>query len=92
MAKKQYEDDDGRSFADMSQIERPNFFSFGRMPERSTHDNDRSRKAQAPSAGDEMSKQERRWYVLGAMKASLLIGLAYVVGLGLLILLMVYLW
>ena len=92
MAKKQYEDDDGRSFADMSQIERPNFFSLGHMPERRERDNERPQKTQAPSAGDEMTKQERRWYVLGTLKASLLIGLAYVVGLGLLILLMVSFW
>lgn len=92
MAKKQYEDDDGRTFADMSQIERPNFLSLGRMPERIERNNDRPKKIHLPDGADEMTRQERRWYVLGAMKASLLIGLAYVVGLGLLILLMVYFW
>lgn len=92
MAKKQYDDDDGRSFADMSQIERPNFFSLGRMPERRERDEERPRKPQVPAVEDEMTKQERRWYVLGTLKASLLIGLAYVVGLGLLILLMVSFW
>ena len=37
-----------------------------------------------------MTPEERRWYVLGAMKAGLLIGLAYIVGLGLVVLL--FLW
>lgn len=39
-----------------------------------------------------MTKEERRWYVLGALKAALLIGLVFIVGLGLAILLMIWFW
>lgn len=90
MAKKRYEDDDGRTFADMSQVERPHF--FGSFPDKHERDKVWHKKSSAMGAEDEMTGQERRWYVLGAMKASLLIALAYIVGLGLLVLLMVSLW
>ncbi len=90
MAKKTYDDDDGRSFADMSQLERPSL--FGHLSERRERKKSPSGASHNPYAEDEMTREERRWYIFGAMKASLLIGLAYVVGLGLLILLMVSLW
>ncbi len=90
MAKKTYEDDDGRSFADMSQVERPSF--FGHIPGQREQNPKPSKPARAPAPGDEMTHQERRWYVLGTMKASLLIALAYALGLGLVVLLMVTLW
>ena len=37
--------------------------------------------------GAELSPEERRWYVLGALKASMLIALAFIGGLGLIVLL-----
>lgn len=39
-----------------------------------------------------LTRKERWMYTLGAMKASLLIGLAYVAGLGILVGLMVFFW
>lgn len=90
MAKKPYEDDDGRSFADMSQVERPSF--FGHIPGLNDRKDRASKVRRTAAPEDEMTRQERRWCVLGALKASLLIGLAYVVGFGLLVLLMVTLW
>ncbi len=39
-----------------------------------------------------MTKSEGRWFFLGAMKAVALIGLAYIVGIGLLIGLLILLW
>ena len=40
----------------------------------------------------ELTKQERRWAALGAMKAAFLIGMLYVLGGALLIWLMLTLW
>lgn len=40
----------------------------------------------------ELSRQERRWYALGALKSALLIGSVYVIGLGVLIAVMLWIW
>lgn len=85
--KKQYEDDDGRTVADMSDLPdvssswlgRP---SGGKAKRRETGE-------QKPS---DLSKEERRWAVLGGMSAALLIGLVFVAGLGLVILLLLLVW
>lgn len=78
MGKKVYEDDDQRVIADMSDVSRraPRF-----------HDRAKS----ASDASDPQPKQhpfsseERRLYVFAALKAALLIGLAFLGGLGLVI-------
>ena len=83
-----HEDDDGRTIADMSDLSRPGLFGF-RKVERPA-----PRREEAPSASEPwrepeplLTPEERRWYILGAMKAGLLIGLAFIVGLGLIVLL-----
>ena len=38
----------------------------------------------------ELTREQRRWYILGTMKAALLISLAYVVGLTLVVLLFLF--
>jgi len=40
----------------------------------------------------ELTRQERRWYALGALKSALLIGGVYLVGLGVIIGLMLMFW
>ena len=40
----------------------------------------------------QLSRQERRWVALGALKSALLIGFVYLAGIGLLIRLMLTLW
>lgn len=40
----------------------------------------------------ELSRQERRWYALGALKSALLIGGVYVIGLAVIIGLMLLFW
>ena len=94
MAKKVYDDDDGRTIADMSGLEFPGAFSFrGVRPKKPEpeREGDRSGTADRPweAQKDQFSKSERRMAILGALKAALLIGAAYIVGLGLLIWLMV---
>lgn len=87
--KRVYDDDDGRVIADMSGVERPRLL----IP--------RLRRGQSGPPEQTGEKQdwessftpdERRMAVLGALKAALLIGLVFIVGLGAAILLMVLFW
>ena len=91
MRKNDIKDDDGRVIADMSGVEKPIMFGFLSPSFRRSRGN-KFHGRFTMEDGVEMSKEERRYYILGALKASLLIGLAYTVGLGLIILLMVLLW
>jgi hypothetical protein len=89
MAKK-YDDDDGRSLADMSGVEGPSLF----LPRRRKKPTEPQPEASNDRPWEEtgLTRQQRRWYVLGALKASLLIALAFIVGLGAVILLMLMFW
>jgi hypothetical protein len=91
--KRTYEDDDGRTIVDMSGIGAPSLF----VPKRAKKENRRHSEPEQlepdrPWEDHSMSREERRWYVLGALKASLLIALAFIVGLGLVIALMLLFW
>ena len=90
MAKKVYDDDDGRTIADMSGIERQPLF-LPRMPKRPPPappaQPEPERGHDRPWETSELSPEERRWYILGALKASMLIALAFIGGLGLIVLL-----
>ena len=93
MAKKKkiYDDDDGRSFADMSGVERRNLMSFtihGQTDKEKQNDNRPKNEHSEPI----FTREERRWYILGALKSALLIGAAFIFGLGLFILLMYVIW
>ena len=77
-------EDDGHTIVDMSQVERPNLFSF-RSNDTANHEVKNKRNKDNYS----YSKEERRWAIFGALKASMLIGLAYIIVLGLVVLLLV---
>lgn len=77
-------EDDGHTIVDMSQVERPNLFSF-RRNDTANH----KVKSKRSSDNYSYSYEERRWAIFGALKASMLIGLAYIVVLGLVVLLLV---
>ena len=86
--KRVHEDDDGRTIADMSDLARPGMLGFRKAKQPSAP------VPEQPSANEPwreaepiMTPEERRWYILGAMKAALLIGMAFVVGIGLVVLL-----
>jgi len=96
MARKRriWEDDDGRTVADMSGVDRPHLL----LPRRSDGA-PAPEKPQRPPEQEErpweersMGREERRMYVLGALKAAVLIALAFIAGLGLLIALLLLLW
>ena len=78
--KRTYADDDGRVIADMSGVEKkadplvPNTMD-------SSDDDPSKPVVNAPP----FTKQERRMYAFAALKAALLIGLAFLAGLGLVI-------
>ena len=81
---KHWEDDDGRTIADMSQVKRPSL--FGNLPgsvyKREEKPEEQEPRKAAPWVDDSLSKQDRHAFFLGTMKASLLIGAAYLVGFG----------
>ena len=92
--KRTYEDDDGRTIADMGGVERPNLFT-PRIPsqeEKSREAERRQREAVTQGKPSEeplnLTPEERRWAILGVVKAGLLIALPYAIGLGLIIFLM----
>lgn len=94
MARKprEYEDDDGRTIADMSDLSRPSllFWHLKGPGDRRPAGRDSRPKPALPE--DDISPKARMWYMLGALKAALLIALAFIVGLGLLVLLMLLIW
>ena len=81
-----YENDDGHTVADMSDISRPPTF----IPRRDQKKQESflfEKKEEEP-----FTREERRIYIFAALKASLLIAAAFIVGLGAAILVMVLAW
>lgn len=93
--RKVYDDDDGRTIADMSGISRPSVFVPRR--EKAPRQENREPGEQGSflfekNAQEPFTREERRMYVLAALRASLLIAGAFIAGLGLVILIMVLAW
>ena len=92
MAKKRiYDDDDGRTIADMSGVGRPELLSFRREGERPDPRPEQPTEEYG-DFGPFQDKAERRMYILGALRAALLIALAFIAGLGLIVALMLLIW
>lgn len=89
-----YEDDDGRTIADMGGVTRPGMFGHlpGGLEERRADHESETEDFFSAEEKDLLPKEQRRWYILGAMKGALLIGLVYIVGMCLVILLMLLAW
>ena len=94
--KKTYDDDDGRTIADMSGVSSQPSLIPGRPvgPKKQEHVPEEPERDERPweKNQDLMSKEDRRLYILGALKAALLIALAFIVGLGAFIALLIWLW
>lgn len=91
------DDDDGRTIADMSGISAPSLFRPRNVlaqqePERRKPDQKEHCRNDRAQEDRGMSRKERRMYVLGAMKAAMLLALAYLAGLGVVIFLLLKLW
>ena len=96
MSKRRYEDDDGRTVADMSGIE-PQPMLIPRIYKR--RDRADFREPDAPDANDrpwdtsgELNREERNAAIGGALKAGLLIGLTFLVAGALAIIAMQTMW
>ncbi len=99
MSRKQqeYEDDDGRTLADMSSLGRfPMLGSlFIRIPPDEHRMNKQKTNTDADAAPQEpldLTRKEKRYAIFGAMGAGLLIGCIFIVGLLAVILLMLVMW
>ncbi len=90
--KRTYEDDDGRTIADMSGVSRPSLFLPRRAEEDAPSPSPRPSEERPEWEQAPISREERRMYILGALKAALLIAFAFIGGLGIVILLMVLFW
>ncbi len=81
--KKQYDDDDGRTIADMSEVE-PMPLLFPRFPKRKDEETSEQK--------HEMSRQDRRAVLLGTIGATLLIGAVFIVAGAIVIFVMTKIW
>lgn len=92
--RKVYDDDDGRTIVDMSQVE--GLSTLSGWTSGAGRERRRSEQAEQgknlPSEDAPVPKGERRMMVRAALKATLLIGLAYLAGLGLLVFLLTLIW
>ncbi len=89
--RKKYDDDDGRTIVDMSGVERPSMFGHMAPPKENPVFSKPEEKPERPWEDSGYSRSERRAAVFGALKAGLLVALAYIVGLGALIAILLYL-
>ena len=90
-----YEEDDGRTIADMSGIERqPTFLPHfhRKRSDFSAPDAPRANDRPWESAAGELKREERNAAIRGALKAGILIALAFLAGGALLILAMQVFW
>ncbi len=85
---KVYDDDDGRTIADMSDVAGPSMF----LPRRSGRHQKPQVQDQPSAPESDWEPKDRRMYVLGALRAALFIALVYAVGFGLVIGLLILIW
>ena len=91
--KRTYEDDDGRTVADMSGVDRQPLLSARRAPKQPAENGEaEARQEDRPGEQQALTGKERKAYLFGALAAALLIGAVFMVGIGLAILLMVLIW
>ncbi len=88
--RKTYNDDDGRTIVDMSGVERPSM--FGHMPPKKENPvfSAPEEKPERPWEESGYTRGERNAAIWGALKAGLLVALAYIVGLGALVAILLY--
>ncbi len=89
---KKYDDfeDDGRTIADMSGIERPSLFAF--RSTRKRKDKESGESAQNPAENVQMTKSQNRAYMTGAILAGLAIVGVFIACGALVIFLMTLFW
>ena len=85
---KVYDDDDGRTIADMSEVSGPSMF----VPRKSSRKKPPMEQEESRDTEQEWDPKDRRIYVFGALRAALLIALVYAVGFALIIGLLLLIW
>ncbi len=85
---KVYDDDDGRTIADMSEVSGPSMF----VPRKSCRKKPPMEQEESRDTEQEWDPKDRRIYVFGALRAALLIALVYAVGFALIIGLLLLIW
>lgn len=85
---KVYDDDDGRTIADMSDVTGPSMF----LPRRSGRRQEPEAQTASSGTQQDWDPKDRRLYIFGALLAALLIALVYAVGFGLIIGLLLLIW
>lgn len=88
---REYEEDDGRTIADMSMVSHPCVLPDSDSPKAKRADRPEP-KSSRPWENAPFTAKERVMLILGALKASLLIGLAYLLGFAVIIGLMLLFW
>ncbi len=78
--------DDGRTIADMS------FWERGPAHQKTKILQESKNRKENHFCEEEFTSTQRKWAILGAMKASFLIGLAYMGGLAVVVVFMILLW
>lgn len=85
------DEDDGHTIADMSMLDdRPSFRSVLGGPRKAAPE--QPRQDDRPWEKAPLTRKERLMIVLGALKATLLIAAAYILGLGLVVWLFLHFW
>ena len=102
MKTRDYDDDDGRVVADMSGIDDRSLVGRwlglpeGKISQRRRELPESPQQMQAkradPYGAGEMDTEERRFFIFGAMKASLMIGMAYLAVFAIVIGILVLIW
>ena len=89
MTKRTYDDDDNRVIADMSGLERQPML-LPRLPKRKKHAEPEPPDAEQPEL--QLTKEERRAYLGGAISASLLLAGIFIAAAAIIITLLLLLW
>ena len=87
MREKHYADDDGRTIADMSGVERPGMFRIRSLKKYGTF----AEKDEGPQA-EPLTREQRKSYVGGALGAAILIALVFIAAGAILIALLTMIW
>lgn len=89
---REYEDDDGRTVADMSEVHRRNLFVPRRNPHQESTKREIENNESTANQNSPLNRKETRSFIFGALSAGLLIALVFIVALGLAIALMLFFW
>lgn len=89
---REYEDDDGRTVADMSEVHRRSLFIPRGNPHQESPKHEDDHNDSSSSQNPPLTRKETRSFIFGALSAGLLIALVFIIGLGLAIAIMLFIW